>query len=537
MEQFEPAEASVSVGERLAPIAPSIFGGLAEHFGTSVNDGMWDRVTGQARPDVKAALKAMGTRLIRYPGGCYSASYHWRDGVGPVEARPHHERTMWTELGEQLGGMVLGDRPPNERLPDPTPQGLGKLMGPPEPNIVGTDEMLQFCTDIGAEAMFVANLGTGTPDEAADWVAYANRPASPGRVTWWGVGNETYGSHEPGHSSPEEYGRKLAEFSRAMKAADPTIQIIGVGLPVFPDDVGWKPDGVIVVYDAEQWNRAVLEAAAPDIDALSLHWYFPGMIGRSLSGVDDYVQLVTSPDLFERAVAKTLETIDQIVPHRRLALSVDEWNRMVELEDHFSTNHCLADAGFFAGVYTALLTHADRVRIGCISHLVNCLAPIQAPAPGQLFVTSAYLVAQLYSEHARGWTRQIECASSDVEVPMLADVRGDVGPSAGVGARTASGLVAAATSDGSAEAVFLTSRELRRPTHVSLAGLPPSARSAQWRVLSGPDLFAANTPEQPNTLYWSATTVELDNGRAEVTLPPGGTGALLIESATAVGER
>jgi hypothetical protein len=95
-------------------------------------------------------------------------------------------------------------------------------------------------------------------------------------------------------------------------------------------------------------------------------------------------------------------------------------------------------------------------------------------------------------------------------------------------ARTGRGLVAAATTDGRQEVVFLTSRQLERPTAVTITGLPAGSGPAQWRVLAGPDLFAANTLERPDTLHWSKTGVAIDGGRAELTLPPGGTGALVI---------
>lgn len=521
MAQPDNARATVRIGGPAARISPSIFGGLAEHFGTSVNDGMWDRSTGEARADVKAAITAMGVGLIRYPGGCYSAAYHWKDGVGPRDQRPYQARTMWTELGERLGSMLTA-------VPGLTPERLGQLMGPPEPNLVGTDEFLQYCVDIGAEPLLVANLGTGRPEEAAEWVRYTMRPASPRRVRWWGVGNETYGSHEPGHAPPAEYGKRLAEFSQAMKAVDPGIRIIGVGLPAFPPELASDPDGLIVAYDAREWNEGVLGAAAADIDALSLHWYFPGMVGRPLSGLDDYAQLVTSPDLLDQALTHTIGLVDELTGDHRLMFSVDEWNRMVELEDHFGTNHTLADAGFFAGVYTVLLNHADRVSISCISHLVNCLAPIQAPAPGQMFPTAAYLIGQLYAGLATGTTRQVEVNADQVLVPALTGIQ-VIGPG-GLAAepRTGRGLVAAATTAGQRNVIFLTSRHLDRPTVVTVTGLPVAQAAARWRVLAGPDLFAANTLEHPGTLYWSEDSIAVTGGHAEVTLPPGGTGALIV---------
>jgi alpha-L-arabinofuranosidase len=79
-----------------------------------------------------------------------------------------------------------------------SPEGIGRITGPPEPNLVGTDELLQYCLDVDAEPFLIASLGTGTAEEAAEWVRYCNvGRTAPRTVTWWGIGNETWaGLHE-----------------------------------------------------------------------------------------------------------------------------------------------------------------------------------------------------------------------------------------------------------------------------------------------------------------------------------------------------
>ncbi len=519
------ATARVTIGDPAHPISPLLFGGLAEHFGTSVNDGMWHRGTRAARPDVKNALAAMGTRLIRYPGGCYSAAYHWGDGIGPLDSRPHHERTIWADIVESLPGLVPegGTR----RTPGLTVEKLSRMTGPPEPNIVGTDEFLQYCLDLDAEPLLVANLGTGTPQEAADWVRYTNMDRrSPRPVHYWGLGNENWGTHEPGAAPPREYGRRLADFAQAMKAVDPTIAIIGVGFGVREDDADPQADRSFRHYSGTEWISGVLEEAAEHIDGLNLHWYFPGMIGRALAGQADYRQLVTAPDLLEDTLRRTSDLLDRYDPQHRLILAVDEWNRMVEVEDHLNTNHALADAPFFAGAYISLLRHADRIPISCISHLVNCLGPIQA-GDGWMFTTSAFLVAQLFSTLATGTTRLTSVVSEPVEVPELADLNIALAPFNRLGARTGKGLDAITTDSGATQVVFLASRHLDRPTDVTVAGLRDGAQ-ARLRLVTGPDLYASNSVQQPDLLHISEVEVDVRDGQASLRLPPGGTGALIV---------
>jgi alpha-N-arabinofuranosidase len=77
----------------------------------------------------------------------------------------------------------------------------------PEDNSFGTDEFLQLCSLLNCEPYLAGNVGTGTPQEMADWIEYlnfsgkstladmrkANGHAEPYKVAFWGVGNESWG--------------------------------------------------------------------------------------------------------------------------------------------------------------------------------------------------------------------------------------------------------------------------------------------------------------------------------------------------------
>lgn len=521
----EAAVARIELGETTHRISPLIFGGLIEHFGTSIRLGMWDYQSGLARADVRDAVRAMGTKLLRYPGGCFSAAYHWRDGVGPRAGRPHHARTVWNDIAEDLEGRIPAGG--TRRSPGITAADLARLVGGEEPNIVGTDEFLSYCLEVGAEPLLMVNDGTGTAEEAADWVRYTNVDRrSPRTVRYWGVGNETWGQHEPGHCGPQDYGKRLAEFGRAMKAVDPTIQIIGVGFGVRPSDQDPGLDRSFRRYTGTEWISGVLAEAAGVIDGINLHWYFPGTIGRPLHGADDNRQIVTGPDLLEDTLTRTCALLDQLDPARRIFLSVDEWNRMVELEDHLNTNHRLVDAPFFAGAYMALLRHAHRVHIACISHMVNCLGPIQAGA-GWMFTTAGHLVAQLFSHGAGTHTRATRVHSDPVHVAPLADLSITIVPFNDLGARTSRGLDALGTQSAQQDMVFFASRELDRPTRVTVTGLG-AGPVGSLRTIIGPGPEAVNTAENRHCLGFTTQEVTVAGGEAIFTVPPAGVGVLRV---------
>jgi hypothetical protein len=196
-----------------------------------VNDAIWDAELGTV--EVSDLLKSAGVRMIRYPGGSYGDIYHWRDHTAP-------------------GGYVAP----------------------------GTDfdTFIGSVRRVGAEPMIIANYGTGTPEEAADWVRYAN-VTKDYDATYWTIGNENYGNGHYGSvweaddhadKSPAAYASGVVAYAEAMKAVDPSIKIGAV----LTTPANW-PDGLVGTGDSGTWNKTVLTLAGAHIDFVDVHWY-PG---------------------------------------------------------------------------------------------------------------------------------------------------------------------------------------------------------------------------------------------------------------------
>ncbi|MDQ2687410.1 MAG: alpha-N-arabinofuranosidase, partial [Armatimonadota bacterium] len=184
--------------EKIGQINPLIHGHFAEHLGELVYPGVFVGTespipnTGGIRNDVVDALKPLEIPVLRWPGGCFADTYHWRDGIGPAAQRPMRVNVHW--------GMAE------------------------EPNHFGTHEFVAFCRALGAEPYFAANLGSAAPQETRDWVEYcnfagrstladerrANGAEDPFGVKFWGVGNENWGCG--GNMSPAEYAGDFARF-------------------------------------------------------------------------------------------------------------------------------------------------------------------------------------------------------------------------------------------------------------------------------------------------------------------------------------
>ncbi|GAA3232312.1 cellulose binding domain-containing protein [Dactylosporangium siamense] len=220
----DPAPTTVTVNARagLATVPDTALG---------VNDAIWDAELGTTA--VSDLLGAAGAQMIRYPGGSYADIYHWRDHTAP-------------------GGYVA----PNTDF----------------------DTFMGSVRRINAQPMIIANYGTGTAEEAADWVRYANVTKGYG-AKYWTIGNENYGNGHYGSEweadnhadkSPRAYAEGVVAFAAAMKAVDPTIKIGAV----LTTPGNW-PDGIVGSGDAGTWNQVVLSVAGPSIDFVDLHWY-PG---------------------------------------------------------------------------------------------------------------------------------------------------------------------------------------------------------------------------------------------------------------------
>ncbi|MEO6922873.1 MAG: hypothetical protein ABI142_03545, partial [Bryocella sp.] len=137
---------------------------------------------GTLDPDAVAMSKAMHITELRF-GGNFSSYYHWRDGIGPEDKRLTTENIAW---------------------------------GIPEYNNFGTDEFLQLCDLLGVIPQFNLNMGSGTPEEAAEWVQYI-RAHHKGRVLYE-LGNELYGKWQTGYPTLGELADRTTAFSKAVRA-------------------------------------------------------------------------------------------------------------------------------------------------------------------------------------------------------------------------------------------------------------------------------------------------------------------------------
>ncbi|WP_310967457.1 MULTISPECIES: cellulose binding domain-containing protein [unclassified Amycolatopsis] len=267
--------------------------------GIGINHAVWDSQLGT--DEVADLFGAAGVRTMRYPGGSYGDIYHWKDNTAP-------------------GGYVA----PNTDF----------------------DTFMGGVRRAGAQPIIIANYGTGTPQEAADWVRYANVTKGYG-VKYWEIGNELYGNGHYGANweadnhadkSPTGYANGVVAYADAMKAADPSVKIGAV----LTTPANW-PDAIVGAGDTASWNQTVLSIAGPHIDFVILHWYPTGSTAA---------EALAKPEQIDDMIYLTREQIARYAgPNSgRIGISMTETNTPVGMNTQ-------PGALFAADTYSSLLAN------------------------------------------------------------------------------------------------------------------------------------------------------------------------------------
>ena len=202
-----------------------------------------------ARP-LEEALKEMGVRSLRFPGGDKSDNHLW--SVPPFE-RPQPEIACGPRLRQE--DLLIN------------PDGAWKVRR------MDFDDFMGLCKRVKAEpTVVICYDALFTPgcmmtrqrllDTAVAWVAYARKRRY--RVKYWEIGNESY---IDATVSPYDYARDFIEFAKAMKAADPSIWVGANGPP------GAESGGAHEATKETPWWKIIYEVAAQYIDFAPVHVY------------------------------------------------------------------------------------------------------------------------------------------------------------------------------------------------------------------------------------------------------------------------
>jgi len=377
-------------------ISKHIYGHFAEHLGRCIYGGFYVGEdngeisnTDGVRNDVIEALKELKIPNLRWPGGCFADTYHWKDGIGPKDERPTIVNTWW-------GGTT-------------------------EDNSFGTHEFLNMCEMLETEPYLAGNVGSGEVQELADWVQYVNHDGvspmadlrrengrkEPWNVKYWGVGNEAWGCG--GNMRAEYYAdvyRKYATFLYEWGNPGGTFRIAS---GASDDDYHWTE---------------VLMRDVPHnlIEGVALHHY--SVIDWNEKGPaidfteDHYFATMQEAWLTEELVTKHSEIMDKYDPENRIDLVVDEWGGWYNTPEGASPlyqQNTMRDA-MIAGVSLNIFNnHARRVKMANLAQAINVLQAVILTDEEKMLLTPTYYVMKMYNVHQDATLIPLELANVTYE--------------------------------------------------------------------------------------------------------------------------
>ncbi len=485
---------SVRADVVLDSIDPRVYGQNIEHMGRQVLGGLVAEPGSRApldgrgfRLDTAESLEWLGPPLLRWPGGCFADSYHWRDGIGTD--RPRVPNRMWGRFPAQL---AFGNPP----FP----------VGPREDNRFGTDEFLDLCRRTRAEPSITASLGARDPAEASGWVGYVCDRYGSGAVPTWSVGNEQWNPVEPGGCAfrPGRYVERFHRFAEAMRRADPAIRLIASG-----SDALLSPG----------WNREIIRGIGERMDYLSLHLYTPTGLSRARIGdtPGDYYAIAASGLAVEEQIRAAVEMSGELLGKPR-SIAFDEWNILGSLRRFVAPWDTLREAIGVAGIVHAFHRQARHVRMAAMFAALNSASPALLTTRDTLVRTPVFHVLRMYRCLTGTALVACEVAGPVVDVPKLVDLP----PRAGFPL-----LDASATADDRRLTVFVINRDHRedREAAVNISGVPVSP-TVQIHTVRGNGYRARNSAARPDEVTEEVTETAWNGS---LSFPPCSVTALVVK--------
>jgi alpha-N-arabinofuranosidase len=484
----------------------NLFGQFAEHLGQGVYEGVWVGPdspipnTRGIRNDVVAALKALKVPNVRWPGGCFADEYHWRKGIGAQRA---------VTLNPNWGGVT-------------------------ESNAFGTHEFMDFLGQIGSEAFLSVNVGSGTPQEAAEWLEYlttaqptthakeraANGHGAPYKIAYLGIGNESWDC--VGNLTPDYYLSQMKAYSRFVRNFNPAQdkdphKMLKIAVGPGGDGPRWTEwtDVVMKAWQGRSWSW--------DMDGLSLHSYtvpkWPPSHKSVGFGEAEYAQILKTTLEMDRLVKTHSAIMDKYDPQKKIALVVDEWGAWYaplpgSNPGFLSQQNSQRDAILAALNLNIFARHADRVRMANIAQMINVLQAMILTDKEKMILTPTYHVFKMYVPFQDSTFVPVSLDAGtythgDITLPRL-----DV-----IAAKDPAGKLWLA----------LTNLDPNRPVAIEarLPGITPKAVAGE--TLTAPRVDSVNTFDAPQAVIPKPVVAKVQGGALALTLEPKSVTVISVE--------
>lgn len=493
----------INADQKKGIINKNIYGHFSEHLGRCIYEGYWVGYnspipnTRGIRNDVIEALRETKIPVLRWPGGCFADNYHWMDGIGSYENRPHIVNA-----------------------------GSGDVV---ENNHFGTHEFFDLCEMIGAEPYICGNLGSGTVQEMRDWVEYItfdgetpmavlrrkNGKEKPWSLKYFGIGNENWGCG--GRMRPEYYADLYRRYSTYVRNFSGN-KIYKIACGPCNNDYNW--------------TDVLMRMASQFIDGLSLHYYtrpksvpaFPGDRPRRPTAVDfneeGWFIILKNALYMDELVRRHSSIMDKYDPAKRVGLIIDEWGTWFDPEPGTNPRflyqqNTLRDA-LVAGINLNIFNnHCDRVQMSNIAQTINVLQAMILTEGEKMILTPTYHVFNMYKIHQDAELLDVICDGG--EYSFMEESIPQLNISASIDINDKIHITLCNTDPGKG---LNACCELRGTERTAVKGI----------ILTSDQMNAHNTFDEPdNVKPETFNGVSINNNVLSVSLPPMSVAVVTIE--------
>ena len=361
-------------------ISKNIYGHFSEHLGRCIYEGLWvgpgSKIpnTYGIRNDVIAALREMKIPNLRWPGGCFADTYHWKDGIGPQEKRASIVNVHW-------GGVT-------------------------EDNSFGTHEFMKLTELLGCDAYINGNLGSGTVRELSEWIEYLTSDADspmtrlrkengreqPWKVKMFAIGNENWGCG--GNMTADFYADQMRQYSTYLRSyAGNQLYRVACGPSNF--DVAWTET---LMKDSA--NSSMFQGISCHYYSLVDGWNHK----RSATNFTEaeWIRTFRANLLMDKVIKGHAAIMDRYDPEKTKGLIVDEWGNWFDVEPGTNPGflyqqNTLRDAITAAIHFNIFNSYADRVKGANIAQLANVLQSVILTKEAKMVLTPTYYAFKMYN--------------------------------------------------------------------------------------------------------------------------------------------
>nr|WP_315165674.1 alpha-L-arabinofuranosidase C-terminal domain-containing protein [uncultured Flavobacterium sp.] len=468
-------------------ISKHIYGHFAEHLGKCIYGGFYVGEkstipnTKGVRNDIISALKELKIPNLRWPGGCFADTYHWKDGIGPKEDRPSIVNRWW-------GGTT-------------------------EDNSFGTHDFLNLCEVLDTEPYLASNVGSGTVQELEQWVQYVNHDSGspmselrkknnrekPWGVSFWGVGNEMWGCG--GNMTPEYYANLYKQYATFMTDWSNNDKLFRIASGANVADYHWTE---------------VLMRDIPKnlIEGVALHSYSFVKWEKKGSSTkfdeEQYFATMQTALKMEELVTKHSDIMDKYDPDNKIALIVDEWGGWYDVEEGTNPGflyqqNTMRDAMIAGTTLNIFNNHSKRVKMANLAQTVNVLQAVILTENEKMLLTPTYHVMKMYTVH-----HDAQLLPMTINSPLYT-----------YNGQTLPALSASASKDKSGLVhVSLVNIDSKKENKIEIDIKELGVKNVTATILTSPKLQDHNSFDNPSkikpTVYKG---FEIKKGKLEITIP------------------